>query len=615
MAAPGYSLTLLLLLVATAAATSRDRFRALRSNTEHPDGRQVTRIAAADALVDWGGRARVHKHTGAVGFNWLGVTARVTVTGAHYLAVNVSSTSKGRGVRLRSYIDDQNSRHLPAATVWATPFPEQALHTIFASNDPSQRTVTLASLVPPEYQGMGTTVVSFETDGKFVNSSTGSSSWPYQRLFAQRKIEFIGDSITAATNVNRPPGDGGCGDSGYNSDWGLSYSALLCRYFGSSCSTIAVGGHCMMEECGFPQMPDYFRAQSFYDPPDVLDTFDFSYGGAGAADQSARPPDAMVIHLGSDDWREIGPNTTGPKADSFTNQTVAFMLNATRLYKRANLTFFLPTGPMVNQTMGATQRAIAAARRLGLNAHWIDMRRTCVGLVHQTHDASASFCEETKGCSLCDGCSGHPGEQGHFNMFAAAAPVIAAQMGWSADTYHTPYATWGASNVSWPPQNAGYRQGCPSSSVANGNVKSDDAVASADGLSFQQMECKMHSLALEFSAKVLAEHGGAGLRPAERARLAAALHLPLLCNSTLDAFAVPVDAAGASAPPAAVESTGLTFFVATNGSDLGEPPARRQRLLRACCAAATRSAPRGLPPLVARGMRKRRAICAAGRST
>ena len=102
------------------------------------------------------------------------------------------------------------------------------------------------------------------------------------------------------------------------------------------------------------------------------------------------------------------------------------MLNATRSYHSPNITFFLPTGPMVNATMAATLTAVQKGRSLGLNVHWVDMRRTCVGLVHQTHDDAQSFCDATKTCSYCDGCAGHPGPQGHFNSACSEASCISA---------------------------------------------------------------------------------------------------------------------------------------------------------------------------------------------
>lgn len=54
------------------------------------------------------------------------------------------------------------------------------------------------------------------------------------------------------------------------------------------------------------------------------------------------------------------------------------------------------------------QRAINAINAAGGDAFYIN---ACVAAIN-------------------DGCGGHPGVVGHANMFAAAAPVIAAKMSW-----------------------------------------------------------------------------------------------------------------------------------------------------------------------------------------
>lgn len=403
-----------------------EEYATARRRTEVRNGKTITTIAATDPLVQWSGRVMRHHEKGQVHFDWLGVTAHITVTNCQYVAVVVNTSAEGRGTRLRVYIDDEGALFVEQAQFWVTNEPTNK-HVLYAASPQAPggigptRTITMVNQVPPEYQVFSTIVIGFETDGTFLNSSTGSTNWPYFRLFHERSVEFIGDSITAATNINRAPGSPGCGDMGLESSWGQSYSAHLCRYFGAQCSTIAVGGHCVMEECGFPQMPDYFQAQSFYDPPDVLGTYNFSNHL-----ETKRAPDAIVIHLGSNDfghggnWSSSTSNASGqaalgPGAESFVRQLVALMLNATLSYRSSNITFFLPTGPMVNSTMAATLAAVKQGRAIGLNVHWMDMRRTCVGLVHQTHDAAQSFCDVTKSCSYCDGCAGHPGVQGHFN--------------------------------------------------------------------------------------------------------------------------------------------------------------------------------------------------------
>lgn len=110
--------------------------------------------------------------------------------------------------------------------------------------------------------GQSATLISLSTDGTFVTPQI-------QPTVATRRIEFVGDSITAATNLRRPAGDPAfgipqaptCGDSGLYSDYPLSYMAQLCQAFGANCSTIAWGGKGMFKNCcdQSTTMPEYFQ--------------------------------------------------------------------------------------------------------------------------------------------------------------------------------------------------------------------------------------------------------------------------------------------------------------------------------------------------------------------
>ena len=54
------------------------------------------------------------------------------------------------------------------------------------------------------------------------------------------------------------------------------------------------------------------------------------------------------------------------------------MRNATVLYKKPDIQFFLNAGPMENATMNGTLQAIAMASAAGLKATFVDARRACV---------------------------------------------------------------------------------------------------------------------------------------------------------------------------------------------------------------------------------------------
>ena len=334
-------------------------------------------------------------------FDWLGVSARVAVKGASFVTANITTTSKVRGTRLKVYTSDQGFGLYPEVQLWVSPL--QTEHVIFLRNKPradEQRVVTLENIVPPQYQTGITTIVSFTSDGVFVQA-------PSPR--AHRRIEFVGDSITAATNVVRPEGAPGCGDGGYQSDWSQTYEGLLCHYFDADCSTIAVGGKCVMRECGGLQMPDYYLSQFYADAPAL--THNFSSGWA---------PDAVFVDLGTNDMRVI--QRMGDKgAQLFVAETVAFLTNITNRYRSRDIQFFLNAGPMENTTMPLTLSAIAQAKQKGLKATFVDMTTACVSA--RQHGNSDG----------CDGCAGHPGVEGHRGMFEAARPVMASVMGWNDD--------------------------------------------------------------------------------------------------------------------------------------------------------------------------------------
>lgn len=194
----------------------------------------VTTIAAADSGVDWSGRI-MRTDQSSVRFDWLGVTARVKVSGASYVSMNVSTTTN-RGTRMRVYASDQGFDLYPQTQFWVNKDPRFANKLLYAANGKESTMITISNIVAPQYGTGITEAFSFETDGKF-------EPVPQQT----RRMEFVGDSITAATNVVRPEGAPHCGDGGYQSDWSQTYSALLCQHFDASCSTIAVGGKCIMK--------------------------------------------------------------------------------------------------------------------------------------------------------------------------------------------------------------------------------------------------------------------------------------------------------------------------------------------------------------------------------
>eukprot|EP01043_Picozoa_sp_COSAG02_P025907 COSAG02_NODE_1474_length_12424_cov_6.185639_3_plen_316_part_00 len=91
-----------------ASASEDDHAIALR-RTHVRNGKTISTIAATDPLVQWSGRVTRHGEKGQVHFDWLGVTAHLTVSNCEYVAVVVNTTSEGRGTRIRVYVDDEGA--------------------------------------------------------------------------------------------------------------------------------------------------------------------------------------------------------------------------------------------------------------------------------------------------------------------------------------------------------------------------------------------------------------------------------------------------------------------------------------------------------------------------
>ena len=97
-------------------------------------------------------------------------------------------------------------------------------------------TFTLTRLTESRLSGCSAqrnlSVVSFSSDGVFVAAPKPSG----------RRLEFIGDSISAGDLNDVGGGDSRCANAAFNDDITLSSGAVLCRAFGADCMYTAWGG-------------------------------------------------------------------------------------------------------------------------------------------------------------------------------------------------------------------------------------------------------------------------------------------------------------------------------------------------------------------------------------
>lgn len=320
--------------------------------------------------------------------DWAGIGSRLSASGASYITVTLRGPPTLSRLRLTTWQYDEGAFY-PEAQPWVIPaLGSPAANGTVEVDVPiaafETTDVIWATQVPPQYWSRTPLViVRYNTDGTFQQAASFT-----------RSLEFIGDSITAATNMHAHPP---CGDEGFQSDVGQSYSTLLCRNFTAACSIIAVGGKGLVRNCcdQGATMPVYYRNAMYSEMSAVPWAF-----------PPAQRPDGIVVALGTNDYDHGG----SPGLDAnFTAAYVAFIANATQWYGATpgEIQFFALVGPMSNASLNATAAAVATATAAGYAVTLVNV----YGIP-------------------CTGCAGHPSVDGHAAMAAALQPVMAAALKW-----------------------------------------------------------------------------------------------------------------------------------------------------------------------------------------
>jgi lysophospholipase L1-like esterase len=357
---------------------------------------------------------------GSVSFDWEGIQATFLVSGATTVSATLRSTfltspppteeeekhtapSAPRSLQsssypkytvYRVYVDGvrQNGDAEPGGLL-LYPTPSETFTLVTGLDPTTPHTVSLYYSTDPVYDtwpnvscvGCVQSVLGFGTDGSF-----GPSPPPP----LPRKLLFIGDSITAGNGFYRsqcnPPNASSC-------DLSMSYGSLLCQAFGANCTTLAVSSKGLMVNCcdNLPvTVPDFAQRTLAQDPrPELL------------WDWSSFVPDAVIVALGTND----SGHDSGPAWEAaFSERYALFMYNLTVAMNKPSMPFFTAVGPITERyaqwVVNANQ---IAASKYGITA--------------------TSYVNFT-GATL-DGC-GHPGPQGHAEMFEIAKPVLAKVLGW-----------------------------------------------------------------------------------------------------------------------------------------------------------------------------------------
>lgn len=364
----------------------------------------VATAPASGPLVKWVGRAL--PSGSAVLLDWEGVSATVTVSSASYVAVNISDECAGSpvggGSRWLVTMNTSDATAAPAFHRLSTFYSGSMQSMYYLYNNPGSRcdpactatgpiTFTLTRLTESRLSGCtaasGLSVNAFVTDGVFLN--------PPPPAF--RRLEFVGDSITAGDLNDNGGGTSVCANAAWDDDITLSSGAQLCLPpelggFGADCMFTAWGGITL----GLP--PTWGMTQLY--------PYTFSSLGESAYTPwkfAAFPVDAVIINLGTND-------RPAPPAIAWQAAYVSFVADVVlKYYAQPSLDVFLAYGPMTTEYQPFVVNITSTLAAQGIHAHVLDLT-----LNHSM-----------------TGCYGHPSAADNVEIAAKAYPQISTVLGWT----------------------------------------------------------------------------------------------------------------------------------------------------------------------------------------
>lgn len=219
--------------------------------------------------------------------------------------------------------------------------------------------------------------------------------WP------QRRLLFVGDSVTCGERIDRQPGET---EPFASSNGRLSYGMLIARALDAQAHLVCYGGRGLVR--------DWRGRSDVLTGPQLFDLAVADETGGPAWDHASYLPDAVFVSLGTNDFNlAIGAL---PEREPFVSAYVRFVKTIRERYPSAHV--FLTEGAIVNDESDPRRAPktvlrdylAETARRLG------DPRVHLVDSQHYPGDPS----------------NAHPTREQHAAMARDLAPVIREALGW-----------------------------------------------------------------------------------------------------------------------------------------------------------------------------------------
>ena len=213
-----------------------------------------------------------------------------------------------------------------------------------------------------------------------------------------RRLEIIGDSITCG--YGNEGEDASCGFTPQTENHYMTYGAIAARALGAELSTVAWSGRGMV--CNYGD-----EADSCVDPMPVFYDRTLPERPDSAWDFTSRPPHAVIINLGTNDYS----TNDDPSEQAFTDGYRDFLLHVRSKYPDARI--LCTCGPLLwGDEHARVQRMIAAA-------------------VEATgDDAITTFEIPPQNTAEGVGCHSHPNIKTHEKMAALLVAELKARLGW-----------------------------------------------------------------------------------------------------------------------------------------------------------------------------------------